>query len=190
VRKPELEDVLRRAARRDPEALETLVDLYSPRVYGLLYRLCGSRDAAEELLQETFLRVVRTIDRYEHTGKFEAWLFRIAANLARDRARQGRRRGSMASLDESPVDAELSSPDRMSTDAEPQRRLMQKEACDRLLECLERLTHPEREILYLRHFSGLSFQKIAEILEVPLGTALARAHRALKRLRAEFNESY
>lgn len=62
------------------------MELYSPRVFGLLYRLCGSREAAEDLMQETFLRVVRTIDRYEHSGKFEAWLFRIAANLARDSA--------------------------------------------------------------------------------------------------------
>lgn len=68
----------------------------------------------------------------------------------------------------------------------PEQRIMQAEASDRLETCLRRLTEPEREILMLRHYSGLSFSEIARLLEVPLGTALARAHRALKRLRAEF----
>lgn len=184
--KVDLENVLRRASRRDPEALSTLVELYSPRVFGLLYRLCGSREAAEDLMQETFLRVVRTIDRYEHSGKFEAWLFRIAANLARDSARKSRRRGWTISL--SGEAAEGDDPvilGQAQADG-PEQRIMQAEASDRLETCLRRLTEPEREILMLRHYSGLSFSEIARLLEVPLGTALARAHRALKRLRAEF----
>jgi RNA polymerase sigma-70 factor (ECF subfamily) len=94
-----LDELLKQACRRDAGALSKLVELYTPRVFGLLYRLTGSRDAAEDLLQDTFLRVVRMIGQYEHAGKFESWLFRIAANLARDRARTLRRRGEVGSLD-------------------------------------------------------------------------------------------
>ena len=88
---------------------------YNRRVFGLLYRLTSDRETAEDLMQETFLRVVRTIDRYEHAGRFEAWLFRIAANLARDRARRRGRRGETLSLDGAADDgtsraAELSAP--------------------------------------------------------------------------------
>jgi RNA polymerase sigma-70 factor (ECF subfamily) len=187
VAKVDLDEILRRACRRDPEALSALVDLYSPRVFGLLYRLSGSRDAAEELMQETFLRVVRTIGQYEHSGKFESWLFRIAANLARDRARSGRRRGWTTSLEDGgPQAEEPAASDQAAAEYDPQRRLLNKEAGKRLEMCLQRLSEPEREILMLRHFSGLSFPEIARILGVPVGTALARAHRALNRLRTEF----
>lgn len=180
-----LSELLQRACRREPAALTELIERYSPRVFGLLYRLTRSRDAAEDLLQETFLRVVRTIDRYEHVGRFEAWLFRIAANLARDRARQRARRGDMTPVDVSWADERDQPADHDLVRAtDPLERVVQREAREQLLAALGRLSEPEREIVLLRHYSELSFREIAELLGVPLGTALARAHRALKHLRA------
>lgn len=183
----DLEACLRRAVRRDPDALTTLVELYSPRVFGLLYRLTGSRDVAEDLMQETFLRMVRTIDQYVHVGKFEPWLFRIAANLARDHARRVRRQGPPASWD-SPGDDEPPPGAGGTVEDGPDDQLLRQEACQRLVAGLNRLSPAEREVLMLRHFSGMSFRDIAEALGVPLGTALARAHRALRRLRAELED--
>lgn len=177
----DLDLLLARAAQNDPQALANLVDRYSRRVFGLLLRLTGDRDAAEDLLQETFLRVVRMIGEYEHVGRFEAWLFRIAANLARDRARKHGRRGPTASLDDCPT-----TPGPLVSDgpaSDPSRELEQTEAGARLTTALEQLNDAEREIILLRYYSDLSFREIAELLEIPLGTALARAHRALKRLR-------
>ena len=84
----QLTDVIERAQRREPDAFDTLVDLYSSRLFGYLYRRTGSRHDAEDMLQEVFVRLVRTLDRYTHDGRFEAWLFRIATNLIRDRVRQ------------------------------------------------------------------------------------------------------
>jgi RNA polymerase sigma-70 factor (ECF subfamily) len=184
-----LDRLLRRARRRDPQALHQLVDMYSARVFGLLYRLTGSRDLAEDLLQETFLRVVRMIPEYRHGGKFEAWLFRIAANLARDHARRVRRGIQPAALDGSGREgqsrlwklADTAQPD-------PGGELRRLEARQRLGEALAKLPELDREIIALRHFSELSFREIAELLDVPLGTALARAHRALKRLKAALGE--
>lgn len=190
-----LDDLLRRAQRREPAALDELVTRYSQRVFGLLYRLTGRRDVAEDLLQETFLRVIRAIDEYEHVGKFEAWLFRIAANLARDRARQlGRQERPVASNelvaahDEDGRTRSVYVAEDDSGDADPAERLSRKEVGQRLAECLARLSESEREIILLRHYSELPFREIAEILGVPLGTALARAHRALQRLRREFRD--
>lgn len=181
-----LDATLQRARRRDPEALAALVDAYGRRLYGLLFRLTGSRDTADDLLQETFLRVVRTIESYEHDGRFESWLFRIAANLARDHARRGRKRGASRSLgplnedsDRGGIDLPASGP------AQPGAGLLHAEARERLQRCLGRLPETDREIILLRHFAELSFREIAEMLGVPLGTALARAHRALERLRRE-----
>ena len=179
-----LERILERARRHDPAALAALVDAYSDRLYGLLYRLTSSRETAEDLLQETFLRVVRMIDRYDPSGRFEAWLFRIAANLARDHARQRRRRGTPAALD-TVVEPPGGTPAMAAPGVSPAEHLLQGELQERLAVALARLSVADREILLLRHYSELSFREIADLLEVPLGTALARAHRALQRLRAD-----
>lgn len=181
-----LDELLRQARQRNPDALARLVAEYSPRVYGLLYRLTGTPEAAEDLLQETFLRVVRTIQEYEHGGKFEQWLFRIAANLARDRARQLKRRGPQRTLDDLDGDAATQGPAAASAPDQPAEMLLRREEGERLAAALARLAAPEREILLLRHFADLSFKEIAELLDVPLGTALARAHRALQRLKEQF----
>lgn len=184
-----MDDLLRRAGRHDPEALSRLVELYSPRVFGLLHRLTADRDAAEDLLQETFLRVVRTIGRYEHVGKFEPWLFRIAANLARDRGRQRGRRAAPQALDAAACAGgrAATAPDTAGGE-DPRQRLVRDEARERLAAGLERLSDVEREIVLLRYFSELPFREIAELLGIPLGTALARAHRALKHLRTALAE--
>lgn len=185
-----LDQILRRARQRDPDALRELVDLYSPRVYGLIYRLTGSRDAAEDLLQMTFLRVVRTISSYEHTGRFEAWLFRIAANLVRDRGRSLARRGRVQSLDSVSADGANAAAFRTrGVDARPDETLARREASEELQAGLVQLSVSEREIILLRHFSDLSFREIADLLNIPLGTALSRAHRALARLREVLGES-
>jgi RNA polymerase sigma factor (sigma-70 family) len=183
VSRTSLDEILARACRRDPAALDQLVDRYSPRVFGLLYRLTGSRDVAEELTQETFLRLVRTIERYDHQGRFEPWLFRIAANLVRDRARRRQRRGEEYSLaDHDQAAGPYAASQRDGTDGTD--GLVADEERVQLAAAIDALSPAEREIILLRHYSELSFREIAELLEIPLGTALARAHRALGRLRA------
>lgn len=183
------ERLLRRACRLEPDALRELVALYSPRVYGLQLRLTGSRETAEDLLQETFLRVVRMIAEYKHDGKFDAWLFRIAANLARDHFRRQRRRGVALRIDhlddESPgAIPELSD----SRHPRPENVALAAETREQLQAALQELSDVDREIILLRHYAELSFREIAETLGIPLGTALARAHRALKRLRTLLGE--
>lgn len=180
-----LDELLDRARRREADALEALVERYSPRVYALLFRLTGSREVAEDFLQETFLRVVRTIGEYEHVGRFEAWLFRIAANLARDYARQRRRVGPVASLTSPDEQGGSTRPTDPAVTAAADERIESQELSARLASAMARLPDADREILLLRHYSELSFREVAEILGVPLGTALARAHRALQKLRAQ-----
>lgn len=184
-----LDDLLQRARRQDPAALSKLVELYSPRVFGLLYRLTGTRDAAEDLLQETFLRVVRMIGQYEHLGKFESWLFRIAANVARDRARRLGRRPEVDLPAGAPDDRDMPIVADPGADSEnPHDRVVRSEDRQRLADELQRLPEIHREIILLRHYADMSFQEIADLLGIPLGTALARAHRALRRLRSELTD--
>ena len=97
-----LASVIERARRLDPEAYDELVDAYGQRLFGFLYRLTGNREDAEDLLQEVYLRVVRTLPDYTHEGRFEGWLFRIAANLGRDRIRRARRSPSILPMSAAP----------------------------------------------------------------------------------------
>lgn len=181
----ELADLIRRAQARDAAAFDALVDRYSARLYGYLYRLTGSRHDAEDLLQELFVRVVKMIGRYEHDGRFEAWLFRIATNLVRDRVRRTR---TTLGLPTTAADNELTGFAGDGEAADPSRRMEAAEAADRLQQALSRLSEAEREVVMLRHFSDLSFKEIAEMMNTPLGTALARAHRGLGRLRQLMGE--
>lgn len=183
-----LDDLIARAQSRDPQAFDALLDHYNGRLYGYFYRLTGSRHDAEDLLQEVFVRLVRTIGQYDHRGRFDNWLFRIAANLGRDRLRRlktARAAGLNSSGqvgpegdDSDPLDR---IPDRQAD--EPADELGKREQIARMQLALQQLPEHEREVICLRHFSQMAFQEIADTLQVPLGTALARGHRGLARLR-------
>jgi len=177
-----LSDIVRRAQQLESAALEELVDRYSSRLYGFLNRLIGCRDDADELLQEVFVRVVRTISHYVEDGRFEAWLFRIATNLARDRLRRLKRSPISGSINDADPESENERSFRQR-DASPRERLQQDEELDRMQEAVGRLPQAEREVVMLRFYGEFSFAEIAEMMETPLGTALARAHRGLAKLR-------
>lgn len=178
-----LAEVIRGAQRGEEAAFDRLVSAYGRRIVGFLYRLTGSRDDAEELAQEVFVRIVRTIRTYRHDGRFEPWLFRIAANLARDRVRRIQRRpmilplGAVGRTDDADED-------RLEGPAVPvDAAMIHRETVEQLNVALAELPDAEREVLMLRHFSRMSFREIAEATGSPLGTALARSHRGLARLR-------
>ena len=187
----DLGGLIERARSREAGAFDELVAHYAPRLYGYLYRLTGSRHAAEDLLGELLVRLVRTIGEYRHDGRFDAWLFRIATNLARDRLRRAkvaREVQAGAGTDEDDGDGLLG----RTIDARetgPLKTLSTAEQIDRMQRAVGRLPEPEREVILLRHFSEMSFKEIAELMGTPLGTALARAHRGLARLRELMGEA-
>ncbi len=186
----QLAELIGRAQRREPAAFDTLVDLYGTRLYGYFYRLTGSRHDADDLLQELFVRLVRMIGQYEHDGRFDGWIFRIATNLVRDRVRRARKAKSaghdlgQSGTDDPDVLAGL--PD-LSV-GQPSDGMQRAEQADRLQWAIAQLPEGEREVILLRHFSQLTFREIADQMKTPLGTALARAHRGLARLRQLMEE--
>jgi RNA polymerase sigma-70 factor (ECF subfamily) len=190
---PELGRVLVRAAEGDAQAWRVLVETYSRRVFGLLVRQCGDRDLAEEITQATFVQVVSHIGRYREHGKFEPWLFRIAMNRLRDEMRRRKRRARTMDMtggrseDGAPwAAAEEQLTERTgepTTTLSPLDRVTRAEEVRLLQEAVETLNQADQEILYLRHTAGLSFAEIAKTLREPMGTVLARGHRALAKLR-------
>ncbi len=168
-----LQATLARAAKGDQTAWRLIVDTYSPRVYRLIRAQCGLADLAEEITQSTFCTVVGAIGRYTELGRFEPWLFRIAINRLRDEMRRRKRHANPVADD---TLAGLAASGE-STDGPDHEEL------EALREALATLTDADRRVIRLRHHAGLSFPQIAEVLREPLGTVLARQHRALKKLR-------
>ncbi|MEM1211793.1 MAG: RNA polymerase sigma factor [Planctomycetota bacterium] len=189
---------LRAAAGGDAQAWRAVVEAYSGRVFGLLLQRCKDRELAEELTQDTFVKLViqlRSDGGYEERGRFEPWLFRIAMNKLRD---EMRRRGRQASsMDMSPGGARDEAASGWAAaqaggrvegfgpkaSADPSAIVEGREEVDRLRDAIAGLPEADQEVLTLRHTAGLSFAEIAETLGQPLGTVLARAHRAVGKLR-------
>jgi RNA polymerase sigma-70 factor (ECF subfamily) len=164
------------------QAYQELLEAYGPRLYGYFMRATGNHHDAEDLLGELRLRLGRRLGEYDHRGRFEPWLFRVAANLVRDRIRRRRVRPGLSDplqeSDEMPLDSQLAS-DAPPVDA----KLIAEEAHERVDAALARLDAKTREMILLRHFAQLSFREIAEMEGCPLGTVLAKVHRGLRKLR-------
>lgn len=167
--------VVARAKALDPDAFDLLVDEYAPRLRGFLRRMVHGSDL-DDMVQEVFLRVVRTIGQYEESGRFDAWLFQIARNLARDRHRGQVRKGGQES-DLIEQDGVVHGGADVGHDMERAESFREIEAA------MQRLPDAERDVILLRHFGKLTFEEIAELTDTPLGTALARCHRGLSKLR-------
>lgn len=173
--------IIAAAARGDEAAWRELVHRYSRRVFALARSRCGSVELAEEVTQSVFasVAVVMRGGRYSEQGRFESWLFRIAMNRIRDEVRRSRRQARaadpetltwVASTNEGPAGA-------MESATSGQHEL------HRLRMALERLSDQDREIIELRHHGAMSFKQMADQLGEPLGTLLARHHRALRKLK-------
>jgi RNA polymerase sigma-70 factor (ECF subfamily) len=166
----------------DKRAWDALVDAYWQRLFGFAWQSTKNRELAHDLVQETFLRVVQKLERYDHRDKFDAWLFRILVNLIRDQSRSRVRRPVRSTVIDTATGAEVTDdmPARICQPCDP---VHHQEDVQRLYEALEQLPEIDRQVLLLRHYGDMPFKEIAKTLGCPLGTVLARAHRALGKLR-------
>jgi len=168
------------AAGGDESAWESIVVLYSRRIYAMAKSRLRDAESAEEITQSVFASLAERLrgpGGYTEQGRFEPWLFRIAMNRVRDEGRRRQRRGrDTVSLDAPNTDAALAPAPTSTSGADDLAALRAAVAT---------LDGPDREIIELRHHGNLSFAQIAETLGEPMGTVLARHHRALKKLKKE-----
>lgn len=167
--------LLEAASRGDDAAWRELVARYGRRVFALARSRCKDSDVAEEITQSVFTTIAAKLagGEYAERGRFESWLFRVAMNRVRDHARKQKRR--MSSLDQA---GEARTPTSEAGALAPEGSQV-----ERLREAVAMLSDADREVVELRHHGGLGFKEMAELLGEPLGTILARHHRALKKLR-------
>ncbi|MBV9766202.1 MAG: RNA polymerase sigma factor [Acidobacteriaceae bacterium] len=170
------------AARNgNQHAFRVLVERHSHSVFRLAFRMTGNEQDAEDLVQETFLRAFKQLQRFDGRAAFGTWLYRICANCSLDwiRARKSRREQQTSSDDES-----LNWLDRVATPEPSPERLTESGQIAELLEpALKRLSEMERTAFVLRHYEGCDIEEIARALGVQTNAAKHSVFRAVQKLR-------
>jgi RNA polymerase sigma-70 factor (ECF subfamily) len=170
---------LTRLRSGDVEAAAALMERYQHRLYRYLLRLVHQPDVAEDLFQQTWVRVMERIARYNPELKFDGWLFALAHNLAVDYLRRYR----PESLDEPLPSGDLRAEVIAGSARSALEQLLERERAGGLAEAVTELPFPFREVLTLRFEEEMQLEEIAGVLALPLGTVKTRLHRALKHLR-------
>ncbi len=166
-------DLLEAYARGSERAFAEFYDRYRRELYVYLVALVGRRETAEELLQETFVAIVRSVKRIQLKPNMKPYLLTIARNAARDHQRRERRRASAITLlGEDPLF-------RRSASAEPSCAL----DADELSRALHELPDAQREAIVLRELVGMTYAEVAAFLDVPESTVVSRCRYAAQKLR-------
>jgi RNA polymerase sigma-70 factor (ECF subfamily) len=170
------EEIVARVLSGQEHLFETLVRRYQTRILSHVARMVGSREDALDLSQEIFLKVFGALDRFNPEFRFSTWLFRIAGNAAIDHLRK--RKPRTVPLETTDSDGRVSSPEYKSSDLDPFGRLRNTERGDAIARAIADLPAEFRELIALRHFTGLSYEEIAEVKNMPLGTVKNKLFRA------------
>ncbi|MBQ2830641.1 MAG: sigma-70 family RNA polymerase sigma factor [Oscillospiraceae bacterium] len=171
-------ELVRAARAGDEGAFETLVRTHEKKIYNLCLRLCGNSDDAADAAQEAFVSAWRALPFFREESNFATWLYRLATNASIDLLRREKRHRAPVSLDD-----EEQSVDAVDESASPDELYEKKELRAAVLRAMEGLSDEQRRILILRELQQLSYQEIAEIMDMELGTVKTRIHRARKNLR-------
>lgn len=170
------------ARKGDQRAFAEIVELYKDKIFHLAYRMLNNRHEAEDIVQETFLRVYKNLDRYDENQKFSTWIYRIGTNLCIDRLRK---RKPSYSLDADMNDQEGMDGYSMipSDDRSPETEMLLSETQRIIHESIESLPAKYKTIMLLRYIQDLSLQEISEVLDLPVTTIKTRVHRGREFLR-------
>lgn len=155
----------------DRSAFDVLVCRYWAGAVNVVYRLCGNAHLAEEAAQEAFLRAWQRLKSYRTDRPFRSWLYRIAVNLALDALRREREVLNVETLSLA------------SEEDGPEAALAQNQQIERVRQAVLALPPAARAVLVLREYEGLTYEEIAETLDIPAGTVMSRLNYARQKLR-------
>lgn len=186
------QEVVALARAGQEPAYRELLSRYERPVFSLIYRMVRDRSLAEDLSQDTFVKVLNALDSYRPEYKFSSWVFKIANNVAIDQLR--RRELNTLSLDGSPDartqdEVEATALQAVDHTETPLAELESRELGSLIEQAVGKLRPEYRSCILLRHVEGRSYEEIAEILDLPLGTVKTYIHRARNELR-EYLEPY
>jgi RNA polymerase sigma-70 factor (ECF subfamily) len=173
------EELVASSLAGDRSAFDQLVLRWDRKIQGAIYRLIGSEEEARDLCQEAFLKAYRGLGAFKGEARFSSWLYQIALNLCRDRMR--RRRGrTLVSLDALEADGQAPV---LREEANALDLVEARDLQKRVKAAVLALADEQREVIVLKEYEGLTFQQIAEVLDLPVSTVKTRLYRGLDRLR-------
>jgi len=174
--------LVRLALKGDQGAFAQLVDLYQDKLFHMSYRMLNNRHEAEDVVQDTFLRVYRNLERYNETMKFSTWIYRIATNLCIDRLR--RRKPGFS------LDAETEGHDGLDgysmlpgDDRTPESETILSETKEIVRRAIDTLPAKYKSVMVLRYLEDMSLQEVGDVLDMPVTTVKTRVHRGREFLR-------
>ncbi len=184
------ESLMFRYKRGEVRAFEVLMVRHRGPIFNFIFRYTRDRTAAEDLMQETFLRLIKAVESYERSAKFTTFLYTIARNLCVDASRRGKHR-QVTSLD-APVHGSEDQVPLVERIADGQKssdgKVLDQELGEKLKKAIEELPDDQREIFLLREVSDLQFNEIADIVGISENTVKSRMRYALEKLRQSLED--
>ena len=174
--------LIRRAQRGDADAFEQLLLEHQKNVYNLCYRMAGDPDDAMDLSQETFLRAWRCLDQYQFASAFSTWLYRLCSNICIDFLRK-RRRHQTVPLTFEDADGEEQTYAVPDAQPLPEEQVELKLTHETLAAAMAQLLPEHRAVLQLRVVNEMSYEQIADVLDIQIGTVKSRLSRARNQLK-------
>ncbi len=180
--------LVQKCRQGDSAAMEHLIIKYQNRIYNVILKICANPDDAAELAQDTFVKVIENVNKFEGKSSFYTWLFRIAVNLTLNYCQRNLRLGPR-SIDEdyniADTQAGQTLKQVLTDDSSPDPAVVaqNKELCEIVMKAMMKLDENQRAVVVLRDIEGMDYAQIAEVLAVELGTVKSRLSRARANLR-------
>ncbi len=177
---------VRRIKAGDQQAFRSLVERYQSRIYALVRAMVGSHALSDDITQDTFIKVIRSLKygRYTENGKFISWVLRISHNLIIDHFRKEKLNGTIPS---SSCENDVFNSQKLS-DENIEDQMVMEQILFEVKELIKELPEDQQQVIRMRHYMGLSFKEIAELTGVSINTALGRMRYALINLRKLIKE--
>lgn len=185
------EELIQLVRQGRTSAFEVLVKRYEMPLFNYIGRMVGSASDAEDLFQETFLRVYTHLDSFRVAARFRPWVYKIATNLCRDHMKY-QRRHPQVSLDAAigSEDGSETALDRMEARiANPRELASATETAERLEAAIEKLSPKHRTVFLMARYQGMPYEEIAGTLGIPVGTVKSRMNKAVQFLLSELQEA-
>ncbi|MCH8873697.1 sigma-70 family RNA polymerase sigma factor [candidate division KSB1 bacterium] len=184
-KKPSDEDLIERFQKGDLYAFDLIVKRYKEQLLNFVYRFVGNQEEAEDIVQETFLRVYRKRKAYKRIAKFSTWIYTIAGNLSRTELRRRKRRKLFSVTDMGYEDRDYEISDEGYNPENHAEGVIQEEIIHAEI---NNLSPKFREVIILRDVQELSYEEISKIIRVPIGTVKSRVNRGRLKLQSKLKD--
>lgn len=182
---PTDEELIARFQEGDTYAFDLLVKRYQDPLLNFVYRFLGNHTEAEDIVQETFYRLYKNKHYYREIAKFSTWIYTIAGNLAKTELRKRNRRKLFSISHFMSTEKDYDIPDSNFTPD----TVTNSQITDKIIQrAIDRLSPKFKEVIVLRDIQGMSYEEIAEIVKIPLGTVKSRVNRARLRLQEDLKD--